>query len=1276
MSDTGASTSNALPDVAETFADHWDNIREKLAEELPGLRVKSASDQKVDDGGQEIQTECVVFAKTHADVERVAAIALREGYGLMPIAAKTSAIGAFEVNGRARQYGLKGYIGIQVEEAGSMIEKEGKEYGNGYTVVDRDPLTVQDGEGYKFEVISVCDGSAEILKSENPKTVAHRIRTWVGLKPHTLNMALREHLGPGHSVGVTLTTIEHAQMGGVAATGAQGPDRLNLGHNIRSSVLVDNKGKKRELNREASLPHFGMNGTTGMFTELELDVVREGATEIGFFLPLRVPAGVLSELEAQHSGDERALTTAVKDTIRLQVFPKVLSCLDRLTESQEITDEQGKLLVAKLGNFLLKGFEIMTRDEIEAGKRTLNGSALAYADGMIAQLDAAQSKAGLMINASTNLEAEALTDFLGAFMGETYEGDEPLLRLLFTLFEEELAAIPVSDGARDVVIFSDEDQTGISDLSDFKALRETIAEAARASKDRGFSKSTDLNLRLTRPMDDPRREEDYRKIWEIYAKYIDELEAEGFTVYVYGHMHPGNVVQDSEDFSRGGFDPHVRASYEFKSHGVVNEEMQAVAIQKYNYLQKRHARLYAELMELGLREEGIEMMPGEKGVAINPAMLRLWEEYFPERAEKVWQLLDTSGGILWGARCKLQFHHHPPRMPEGLLGYFGGGTDEEVAQNILKWCQYSHRSPEGKRVLFETMRLLREYFECQPQERIFYEESLEKAVITSIRNMCDRESGKNFLDMRGVTEFTLSSATDTVVIDSDQAAQPELLSSLEGKKIIVVFKNGEIPSAEIRAAVDVCICPADALGGGPRLTLMLTKIQTVRKSINNQKAGNRVGAKSNFAALNELPGENVETPMVQRMAEMGYNLAIGTNKGSLPGARRLETPTTFNPGPTQINGDLLAATAEIRAEEESLSRDLEQRVMRVEKIKGQLRRFLGVPEDYEIFFGGSATQAMEQIAQSIGGGEGVSVSQGAFGDRQREVMHQSGGFAQISNVDCRWGTGPNSQGERVRNDIPRNASSIWVTGHETSTGVQVNTNRLFEGLDSNTLRVVDGTSEIGGIPRKFREGDETLIDVYFGSVQKFMGLPAGLSIMAVSPRAMRVAIEKKARIPFEDRGLVYRDFVDMVDEEEKGEVFDLRAVLQLGRVLENFERRGGADVLRGQVRNNVTLLMDAVKRESALADHLAILPPEEEDQSELLVALTGIDLDVARLREKLSSRGFDLGEGYGALKSSSVRVYLTPEVSTDRVQALIAALKNLVEECTANSGIHHLDRSY
>ena len=76
----------------------------------------------------------------------------------------------------------------------------------------------------------------------------------------------------------------------------------------------------------------------------------------------------------------------------------------------------------------------------------------------------------------------------------------------------------------------------------------------------------------------------------------------------------------------------------------------------------------------------------------------------------------------------------------------------------------------------------------------------------------------------------------------------------------------------------------------------------------------------------------------------------------------------------------------------------------------------------------------------------------------------------------------------------------------TSTGVQTNVSAFSDEveevskknkLNQKPLIVVDGTSEIGGVQRDFSK-----MDVYFGSVQKFMGCPAGLSVMIVSPRAM------------------------------------------------------------------------------------------------------------------------------------------------------------------------------
>ncbi|MHA1594072.1 MAG: pyridoxal-phosphate-dependent aminotransferase family protein [Candidatus Baldrarchaeia archaeon] len=166
-----------------------------------------------------------------------------------------------------------------------------------------------------------------------------------------------------------------------------------------------------------------------------------------------------------------------------------------------------------------------------------------------------------------------------------------------------------------------------------------------------------------------------------------------------------------------------------------------------------------------------------------------------------------------------------------------------------------------------------------------------------------------------------------------------------------------------------------------------------------------------------------------------------------------------------------------------------------------LRKLLFVDENYKVaVISGSGTLAMEAaVANLIEKGDRVLVvSNGVFGDRFAEILSKY-----PVEVDMIKAAGP---GEVVpTEDIVRrleseNYSLVTVTHVDTSTGVRQPVEELASSVrDKETLLIVDGVCSVAGEEIRMKDWN---IDVVLTGSQKAIGVPPGLAIIWLSPRAL------------------------------------------------------------------------------------------------------------------------------------------------------------------------------
>jgi aspartate aminotransferase-like enzyme len=164
-----------------------------------------------------------------------------------------------------------------------------------------------------------------------------------------------------------------------------------------------------------------------------------------------------------------------------------------------------------------------------------------------------------------------------------------------------------------------------------------------------------------------------------------------------------------------------------------------------------------------------------------------------------------------------------------------------------------------------------------------------------------------------------------------------------------------------------------------------------------------------------------------------------------------------------------------------------------------IRQVAGTTEGRVFLFGGAGTLAQEAaVINLVAPGERLLVaSNGFFGDRFVPIAEAHGIIAE--HLAAPWGQSvtPEQLDERLAGGEFR---AVTLTYVETSTGVMAPVQELAAIAKSHGAHViVDAVCALAGAPMLM---DDWGIDIVLSGAQKALGVPPGLSILAVSPEAL------------------------------------------------------------------------------------------------------------------------------------------------------------------------------
>lgn len=340
---------------------------------------------------------------------------------------------------------------------------------------------------------------------------------------------------------------------------------------------------------------------------------------------------------------------------------------------------------------------------------------------------------------------------------------------------------------------------------------------------------------------------------------------------------------------------------------------------------------------------------------------------------------------------------------------------------------------------------------------------------------------------------------------------------------------------------------------------------------------------------------------------------------------------SFYPGPSRVYDDIPAYVEDaFRKGILSMNHRNPEFVRLCEKTIKLLKSRLGVPPDYTIFFTSSATECWEIIAQSVTRTKSVHFYNGAFGKKWYE-------YAKRIHPDAH-GIEFFRDEELSTSSFDSASDTICITNNETSNGTMVDSKILSTVKSQNPshLLAVDATSSMAGIVLDFKSAD-----MWFASVQKCFGLPAGLAILICSPKAMKQCADLNERNHY--NSLAFMN--DMISKWQTPYTPNVMGIYLLMRTLKK------QDVIE-RVDEKINKRFEEWVSFFKKSKNLKFLIKNSAVRSKTVITIESTPEQIDRVKSKALKKGFQLGAGYGDLKDTTFRIANFPAIRSKEIEEL------------------------
>jgi aspartate aminotransferase-like enzyme len=351
-----------------------------------------------------------------------------------------------------------------------------------------------------------------------------------------------------------------------------------------------------------------------------------------------------------------------------------------------------------------------------------------------------------------------------------------------------------------------------------------------------------------------------------------------------------------------------------------------------------------------------------------------------------------------------------------------------------------------------------------------------------------------------------------------------------------------------------------------------------------------------------------------------------------------ETAKYFVPGPTWVRPEILQElTRPMIGHRSNEFRELFHR------INTNLKPLFGTSQSTFVVTA-SGTGVMQAALENCVARRVLVTTCGAFSERWYNIGESLG--YEVDRQDAGWGEAidPAELADHLARHQRAHYDAVTITHNETSTGVTNDVAALVKVVREeapDALVLVDAVSSLGGIPVEF---DSWGADVCLASVQKAIALPPGITVVAVSDKAL----DRAKKHPYRGTYFDFLAYKKNADDDSVPSTPSIPHFYALAAQLDYIVRGEGLPARYERHRRMREITHQRTARYAKPASNPA-------HASATVTALTPI-LSAATIRAEMKKRGYTLGGGYGQWADTTFRIGHMGDIPIADLEEMLNAL--------------------
>lgn len=349
----------------------------------------------------------------------------------------------------------------------------------------------------------------------------------------------------------------------------------------------------------------------------------------------------------------------------------------------------------------------------------------------------------------------------------------------------------------------------------------------------------------------------------------------------------------------------------------------------------------------------------------------------------------------------------------------------------------------------------------------------------------------------------------------------------------------------------------------------------------------------------------------------------------------------FIPGPVEVSQDILEKMATPMIGHRSKDASALQR-----RISEKLRIVFQTKEEI-LLSTTSGSGLMEGAIRCCTAKRAAVFSIGAFGKRWYEMALNNNVPTDLFEVDFGETTDPKLVDEVLSTG---KYDLIAITHNETSTGIMNPVEEISKVIKKypEVVWCLDTVSSMAGTDIPV---DKLGVDICITSSQKALGLPPGLAACSFSQKA----VERAKKVPF--RGY-YLDLLHLYEFIQKKDYQypstpSLSHMFALDFALDKMIEEG----MENRYKRHIEM---AEQVRGWAKKYFDIFGDEKYLSNTVTTVKNTRGISVADLNKRLGERGFQIANGYGALKEKTFRIAHMAECSTDDIKELLVNIDDIL----------------